>query len=146
MKATVLAVGALIGGATAHSHHAHNDFHKRHNNDTDVVCSLVVETVTGDFICMSSSTHPEEVPSLTLKNPGSPTPDAVPANHNSTSTLSTTVSQTATVSKPVTVTPPASTHVATLPTPVAQTCPTPGELSCLLQFSCLLLYEISMLT
>ncbi|KAJ4397033.1 hypothetical protein N0V93_001257 [Gnomoniopsis smithogilvyi] len=46
MKATVLAAGALIGGAAAHSHHAHHDFHKRHNNDTDVVCSLVVETVT----------------------------------------------------------------------------------------------------
>lgn len=55
MKATVLAVGALIGGASAHSHHAHHDFHKR-QNDTDVVCSMVVETITGDFICMSAAT------------------------------------------------------------------------------------------
>ncbi|KAJ4421610.1 hypothetical protein N0V82_003611 [Gnomoniopsis sp. IMI 355080] len=108
MKATVLAAGALIGGAAAHSHHAHHDFHKRQNNDTDVVCSYVVETITGDNFIWS------------------PTPNAVPANQNFTSTISTTASQTTTISEAVTVTPPASTHVATLPTPAAQTCPTPG--------------------
>lgn len=50
-----MAVGALMGGAAANSHHAHHDFHKRLHNDTDVVCAVSVETITGDFICMSTS-------------------------------------------------------------------------------------------
>lgn len=51
-----MAAAALLGGASAHNHqrHAHDAFHlKRGQNDTNLVCVEVVQTVTGDFFCMS---------------------------------------------------------------------------------------------
>lgn len=50
-----MAAAALVGGASAHNHqrHAHAPFHNRAQNDTGLVCSETVETITGgDFICM----------------------------------------------------------------------------------------------
>lgn len=59
MKATVMAAAALLGGASAHNHqrhaHAHAPYLKRGQNDAGLVCTETVETITGDFICMSSS-------------------------------------------------------------------------------------------
>lgn len=158
MKATVLAAAALLGGVSAqHNHHAHQVFHKRQNNDTGVVCSVVVETITGDFICMSSSqpalsfprerspslsspaffpacpvpppeSHQEDLlPTNTAESPGTPTPDAQPANPDSTTTSYSTTTRTTTVSEAVTAAATSSADAVAVPTPAEQTLPTPGE-------------------
>lgn len=73
MKASVLAVAALLGGASAekNSHYAHHAQKSLNDTDTDfvcpqhaqeslndtatdVVCHVIVETITGDYICTSS--------------------------------------------------------------------------------------------
>lgn len=122
-----MAAAALIGGATAHNHqrHAHAPFHKRGQNDTGLVCSETVETITGDFICMSPSLqalqalqpYPVQLcPRRGLITDtkdnmiGVPTPNAPPANPP-TSTAYVT----------------ATTPAAPIPTPAVQTCSTPGE-------------------
>ncbi|KAF3769076.1 family 17 glycoside hydrolase [Cryphonectria parasitica EP155] len=106
MKGSVMAVAALLGGASAHNQqrHGHDAFHMRRQNGTDKACTPVVKTITGDFIW-------------------TPTPDAKPANPDTTT--STTIQ--APSSHATSVTAAASTSsAAAIPTPAAQTCPTSG--------------------
>lgn len=52
MKTTLMAAAALFGGAANAHRHNHEAFHLK-RNEGDLVCSEVVQTITGtDFICM----------------------------------------------------------------------------------------------
>lgn len=129
MKATLVAA-ALLGGASAHVHRRGHELFHRRSNDTEVClpgCTTSYTTITGDFICMP----PDFLPDLAIcpgraltdtTDPGQPTPNAPAKAASTTRATSAPVTKVASAVPSSVVSTP-----AVVPTPQAQSCPTPGE-------------------
>ncbi|KAI7788932.1 glycoside hydrolase family 17 protein [Diaporthe eres] len=108
MKTSSLVAAALLGGANAHAHRRAHDLFNKRANETEVCvpgCTTYYTTVTGtDFIWQPTPNAPAKTTSSAVITPSS---EAV---------TPTTSAATA----PVASTP------AVVPTPIAQTVPTPG--------------------
>ncbi|KAJ9157248.1 Glycoside hydrolase family 17 protein [Pleurostoma richardsiae] len=119
MKATLVTAAAavLVGSVSAagHHRHAHELFHaKRGFNDSETcvpACTTIYTTITGEIIW-------------------TPTPGPLSTTSTSSFVVSNTTTSTSTSTTSTTSSSPVPTSTSTtpavVPTPIAQTCPTPG--------------------